>query len=74
MTRKTVDALSLASVGLASLVGWSPSLAQAVPPVFLSQRKTYPGLSVQRQHGVKPARARRTSLVGKAWHTTIARL
>ena len=34
-TCKTVAALSLASVGLASLVGWSPSLAQAVPPVFL---------------------------------------
>jgi hypothetical protein len=34
-TCKTVAALSLASVGLASLVGWSQSLAQAVPPVFL---------------------------------------
>ena len=35
LTCKTVAALSLASVGLASLVGWSPSLAQAVPPAFL---------------------------------------
>jgi hypothetical protein len=34
-TCRTVAALSLASVGLASLVGWNPSLAQAVPPVLL---------------------------------------
>ena len=34
-TRRTVGALSLASVGLASVVEWSPSLARAVPPVFL---------------------------------------
>ena len=34
-TCKTVAALSLVSVGLASLVGRSPSLAQAVPPTFL---------------------------------------
>jgi hypothetical protein len=32
---KTVAALSLASLGLAFLVGRTPSLAQAVPPVFL---------------------------------------
>jgi len=32
---KTVAALSLVSVGLVSVVEWSPSLAQAVPPVFL---------------------------------------
>ena len=41
MTRTTLVALSLASVGLASLVGWAPSLAQvdsprlAFPPPFL---------------------------------------
>ena len=34
-TCRTVAALSLASVGLASVVEWSPSLAQTVPPVFL---------------------------------------
>jgi len=34
MPRK-LAALSLASVGLASVVGWNTSLAQNVPPVFL---------------------------------------
>jgi hypothetical protein len=35
MTRKTLAALSLAGVGLVSLVGWGPSFGQTIPPVFL---------------------------------------
>jgi len=35
MTRKTMAVLSLASVGLASLVVWGSSSAQTVPPTFL---------------------------------------
>jgi hypothetical protein len=68
---KTVAALSLASVGLASLVGWSPTLAQAVPPAFLPLQMSLNRLMVavvdDAAHGIWAGGNKNEALTDSEW-------